>query len=177
MTRTLALFAALTLLSTTAAAQESIAPLQRALRSADVIMEAELVEVRPRWVEGLIVSEIRARPTRCVLGSCPSRDLRFEVLGGELDGVVQVISGSTVHRAGERALLSFVQRNRGLQLLSPSLGLLPIISDRSPAPIVASPYGAIDLDELRQMVGREGGRESPHGEHELWTPQPVRGQP
>lgn len=124
----------------------------RALEHADVIAETEVVDARSRWEGGLVVTTVSARVTRCIRGSCPSETIRYEVPGGEIDGVVQVVSGSLVPRIGHAMVLLLERHPTGMRLLSRTVGQLPITIGEDGAHRVQLPQRRVTTRELRHLA-------------------------
>ncbi len=109
-------------------AQDSPPLLMEALAFADVIAEAEIIDVQARWEGGLVVSTISTEITTCVKGQCPQEVVRFDILGGEIDGVVQVVSGSQVPQLGQAMVLVFSQSPDQPRSFS-AVRILPLVED------------------------------------------------
>lgn len=135
--------------TTSANAQDGPSPIVTLLASTDVIVEAEIVAVHTRWQEGFVVSEVVVEITHCVHGQCPREVVSFQVVGGEIDGIVQVVSGSRVPRVGQEMVLLLAQT---VSSYTAVLAHLPIVRDRTGQRLVAFSQFMIDLDELRHLV-------------------------
>jgi hypothetical protein len=93
----LALLAALPL----AQGQTSASPeIEEILQRSDQVLSAQVVDILPRWEGGLILSRITLRQIDCIHGECRDELMYYEVLGGQLDGVVQVIAEMPVPAIG-----------------------------------------------------------------------------
>ena len=121
-----------------------------ALRTADVIAEAETVDIRSRWEGGLIVSTVTARITRCLRGECAFDVADYEVYGGELDGLVQEVSGSKVPNIGQALVFLFVERAGELRLAHPALHIVTVPGEeRSEARLL---HYDISMEDFRGFV-------------------------
>jgi hypothetical protein len=98
------------------------------------------------------VTTVTAEVVSCLRGRCPSSTVSYEVPGGEIDGVVQVVSGSRVPRVGQAMVLLLEQHSSGLRLVSTSLGQLPMTSGPSEVMRVQLPQRSVTLGELRHLA-------------------------
>lgn len=135
-------------------AQEVPSPIFTVLSATDVIAEAEIIAVHSRWRGGFIVSEVTVEIVECVHGQCPSQVASFEVAGGEIDGIVQVISGSRVPREGQEIVLLLVQTPSSSAEL---IAHLPVVIDGTGQRLVTLAQARIQVDELRHLVLNAGG--------------------
>lgn len=132
--------------------QTSSDTLMEAVEIADVIAEAEITNIQARWEGGLVVSTVSARITSCIRGEILQETVNYEVLGGEIDGVVQVVSGSAVPRIGQAMVLLLTTGESGLQPMSSTFSALPIVEDRSGQMRINHPQGHITVPEFRRLA-------------------------
>jgi hypothetical protein len=75
--------------------------------------EVEIVKSEPRWVDGLVETELTYRVTTCHVAHCPEGDQRVVALGGKLDGMVQLVGPFALPQVGARVALG-LRDGRGL---------------------------------------------------------------
>jgi hypothetical protein len=75
--------------------------------------EVEIVDSKPRWVDGLVETELTYRVTTCHVATCPVGDQRIVALGGKLDGVIQMVGPFAIPQVGTRVALG-LRDGRGL---------------------------------------------------------------
>ena len=75
--------------------------------------EVEIVKSEPRWVDGLLETELTYRITTCHVANCPEGDQRIVALGGKLDGMMQLVGPFAVPQVGARVSLG-LRDGRGL---------------------------------------------------------------
>jgi hypothetical protein len=61
---------------------------------------AEVTRAEPRWQGGLIVTHLALSPRACRAAGCPAGELETDVLGGTLDGLVQIVGHRRVPAIG-----------------------------------------------------------------------------
>jgi hypothetical protein len=75
--------------------------------------EVEIVKTEPRWVDGLVETELTYRVTTCHVASCPEGDQRVVAMGGRLDGVTQIVGPFAMPQVGARVSVE-LRDTRGL---------------------------------------------------------------
>jgi len=75
--------------------------------------EVEIVNSEPRWIDGLLETELTYRVTTCRVTNCPQGDQRVVALGGKLDGMIQMVGPFAVPQVGARVALR-LRDGRGL---------------------------------------------------------------
>src|SRR5262249_23930091 len=80
--------------------------------------DVEIVRTAPRWVDGIIETELTYRVTECHVGQCPEGEQRTVVAGGTLDGVTQVVGPFAVPKAGAHLPVGLHQPRPFRQLLN-----------------------------------------------------------
>jgi hypothetical protein len=75
--------------------------------------EVEIVNSAPRWVDGIVETELTYRVTACHVASCPEGDQRVTALGGKLDGVTQIVGPFGMPEIGTRVTVG-LRDGRGL---------------------------------------------------------------
>ena len=85
-------------------------------------------------------------------GQCPAESVSYEVLGGEIDDVVQVVSGSQVPRVGQAMVLLLSLGSSGPRLASWTFGQLPIVTGQDGLMSVRLPGRSIAISELRHLA-------------------------
>ena len=75
--------------------------------------EVEIVGAEPRWVDGLVETELTYRVTSCHVASCPEGNQRVVAMGGKLDGVTQIVGPFAMPSVGARVAVG-LRDARGL---------------------------------------------------------------
>lgn len=77
-------------------------------RKADLVVVGTVTHTAARWVEGRIVTRVTLTPSQVLKGS-PGETVTIEVLGGEVDGIGQLVSGMARFEVGEETVV-FLER-------------------------------------------------------------------
>lgn len=64
--------------------------------------EVEIVRAEPRWVDGIVETELTYRVTSCRVANCPEGDQRIVAMGGRIDGVTQIVGPFAMPEVGAR---------------------------------------------------------------------------
>jgi hypothetical protein len=75
--------------------------------------EVQIVNAQPRWVDGIVETELTYRVTACHVTNCPEGDQRVVALGGKLDGVTQIVGPFALPDVGARVSMG-LRDARGL---------------------------------------------------------------
>jgi len=62
--------------------------------------EVEIVRTEPRWVDGLVETELTYRVTACHVATCPEGDQRAVAMGGRMDGISQIVGPFAIPAVG-----------------------------------------------------------------------------
>ena len=152
-----ALVASLLLCSATdLEAQPANDGLMRAIAAADVIVQAEVTDVQARWEGGLVISTVSAHVTSCLRGRCASEHVWYDVPGGEVDGVAQVVSGFQVPRRRQSLVLLLEWRTSRLQPVSLTHGVLSVGSERPGQQVVRLPGLQLSIEHFRSLIREVG---------------------
>jgi hypothetical protein len=79
--------------------------------------EVQIVKSQPRWIDGLLETELTYRVIACHVATCPQGDQRVVALGGKLDGVVQIVGPFAVPEVGARVAVDLRDARGFLQNL------------------------------------------------------------
>ena len=82
--------------------------------------EVEIVKAEPRWVDGLVETELTYRVTACHVSSCPEGDQRVVAMGGKLDGVTQIVGPFGMPEVGARVSVGLRDARGLLKMLRTS---------------------------------------------------------
>lgn len=82
--------------------------------------EAEIVKAEPRWVDGLVETELTYRVTACHVTRCPEGDQRVVAMGGSIDGVSQTVGPFAMPDVGARVAIGL----RDARDLRKTLGII-----------------------------------------------------
>jgi hypothetical protein len=75
--------------------------------------EVEIVKAEPRWVDGLVETELTYRVTTCHVASCPDGDQLVTAMGGKIDGLSQIVGPFAMPVVGARVSIG-LRDARGL---------------------------------------------------------------
>jgi len=75
--------------------------------------EVEIVKVEPRWVDGIVETDLTYRVTTCHVANCPEGDQRAVAMGGKMDGLTQVVGPFATPDVGARVSIG-LRDGRGL---------------------------------------------------------------
>jgi hypothetical protein len=75
--------------------------------------EAEIVKAEPRWVDGIVETELTYRVTACHVANCPEGDQRTVAMGGKIDGIAQIVGPFAPPETGARVSIG-LRDGRGL---------------------------------------------------------------
>jgi len=79
----------------------------------------QIVGVEPRWVDGVVETELTFRVTTCHVALCPDGDQRVTAFGGKLDGVTQVVGPYAVPQIGTLTTVALRDGRGLLKALTP----------------------------------------------------------
>jgi hypothetical protein len=75
--------------------------------------DVQIVGAAPRWVDGVVETELTFRVMTCHIANCPPTDQRVIAFGGNLDGITQVVGPFAVPKLGSLKTVAF-RDGRGL---------------------------------------------------------------
>jgi hypothetical protein len=67
--------------------------------------EVEIVKAEPRWVDGLVETELTYRVTACHVTRCPEGDQHVVAMGGRIDGLSQTVGPYAMPDVGARVAI------------------------------------------------------------------------
>jgi MYXO-CTERM domain-containing protein len=82
--------------------------------------DVEIVTAAPRWVDGIIETELTYRVTACHAAQCPQGAQHTVVAGGTLGGVTQVVGPFAVPQVGARLRVALGDQRSFCHVLSPT---------------------------------------------------------